>query len=150
MILFVLLLGIVLLLARAGWVPQLGRSDGPSAARMREQAIPWREVWAHPQDFRGETVAVIGRVASTTFLPEIEGAPTFLNLGNPHPDTPRMELVIWEENRHSFLSSEASAPETRYRGRRVCAAGTVSLHEGIPQIELRTPRQLLLLQPSTE
>jgi hypothetical protein len=143
---FVVILSAVLLLARAGFVPFSGGGGVPDAAEMREEAVPWQKVWEAPEDFRGETTAVTGTVAGAAYLPGVDGRPTFLNLGNPHPRTPRFEILIWGEHRNRFLSAAPLPPEDRYRKQRICAAGTVAIHEGIPQIEIRKPRQLVIAE----
>ena len=139
---FVLLLSLILLIARTGFIPNGGTT--PKAQELCGQAVSWKEVWKSPESFRGSTVAVTGTVASAAFLPGVNGQPTFLNLGKAHPKTPRFEIVIWGEHRDDFLSAVPFPPEQYYKQRQLCAAGTVSLHEGVPQIEVRDPEQILL------
>ena len=68
------------------------RPAPPEADKLCSDAVPWREVWEEPEAYSGKTVAVTGTVAGAAFAPGIEGKPTFLNIGNPHPRTPRFEL----------------------------------------------------------
>lgn len=84
----------------------------------------------------GETARVCGIVRSASYLPEVGGRPTFLNLGRPYPDQP-FTVVIWGEDRARF-----DTPERRLQGRRICAAGRIRSHEGTPQIEVRRPDQI--------
>lgn len=85
----------------------------------------------------GETATVCGTVAEATYLPEIDGRPTFLNLGAPNPDQ-AFTAVIWGERRRHF----DAPPERSYRGARICVAGRITEHEGVPQIEVRGPGQI--------
>ena len=139
---FVLLLSIILLIARTGFIPSGGTT--PKAQELCGQAVSWKEVWESPERFRGSRIAVTGTVASAAFLPGVNGQPTFLNLGNAHPQTPRFEIVIWGEYRSDFLSSVPLPPEQYYKQRKLCAAGTVTLHQGVPQVEVRDPEQIVL------
>ena len=148
----VLLFAVVLLISRMGLLDGVpgglpgARPAPPEADKLCSDAVPWREVWEEPEAYSGKTVAVTGTVAGAAFAPGIEGKPTFLNIGNPHPRTPRFELIIWEESRPAFLDSLPAPPERLFVRRRVCAAGTVRLHEGIPQIELRDPVQIRVVE----
>lgn len=86
----------------------------------------------------GETATVCGTVAGASFLPGVDGRPTFLNLGGRHPDQD-VTAVIWGEDRGRF----PRAPERAYgRGTRLCVAGRIGEHEGTPQVEVRRPSQL--------
>lgn len=133
---------LVLLSTRMGLVSVIYQSAPPKAAELCSEAIRWQEVWNEPERYRGEEVAVTGKVAGTAFISGIEGKPTFINLGNPHPRTPRFEILIWEENRPAFLTALPAAPELLFDQQSICVAGTVEMHEGIPQIEIRDPVQI--------
>lgn len=85
----------------------------------------------------GETATVCGTVAQATYLPGVEGRPTFLNFGGRHPEQ-AFTAVIWGEDRSRF----DAAPERAYRGGRICVAGTIAEHEGVPQIEVGGPGQV--------
>ena len=87
----------------------------------------------------GERARVCGEVVAARHVTAIGGRPTFLNFGRPHPDA-LFTAVIWGEHRTAFRA----APEDLYRGRRVCVAGTIRLHEGRPQIEVTSPAQVAL------
>jgi hypothetical protein len=147
---FAVLFALVLLAARSGLFTGFPAGGPPNAAEECERAVPWQEVWDNPEKYRGKTVTVTGKVAGTAFVPEVDGRPTFLNLGSPHPQTPRFEVIIWGRHREKFLSAAPLPPEQRYARRRICAAGTIALHEGIPQIEARDPQQVHIIAPSEE
>lgn len=91
----------------------------------------------------GETATVCGRVAEATYLARINGRPTFLNFGAPDPDQ-AFTAVIWGEARGQF----DAAPERTYRGARICVAGRIRTHEGVPQIEVHGPAQIRVGRPS--
>lgn len=144
----VLGLSAALLIARAPWTPGAGGllrglfPGTPDAAELCGDAVEWDTVWQTPSPFTGKVHAVTGHIVATEFARAVAGHPTFLNLGSDHPATPRFDLVIWQENRGAFLEAYPEGPELRLDGARVCAAGTVELHRGVPQIELRDPRQI--------
>jgi len=133
---------LILLSTRMGLVSIIQQGDPPKAAELCSKAIPWQEVWNNAEQYRGEEIAVTGKVAATAFISGIKGKPTFINLGNPHPRTPRFEILIWEENRHSFLAALPAPPELLFDQQSICVAGTLKLHEGVPQIEIRDPVQI--------
>lgn len=88
--------------------------------------------WDAAADHTGDRVTVRGPVAGATYAENVDGQPTFLNLGRDHPDPERFTVVIWDDVRGDF----DQPPETRFTGREVCVAGEVQMHEGSPQIEL--------------
>lgn len=85
----------------------------------------------------GGTARVCGRVVDASYVPEVDGRPTFLNFGARHPDQ-AFTAVIWGDVRDRF----EAPPEDLYGSRRICVTGRVELHEGTPQIEVRTPEQI--------
>lgn len=85
----------------------------------------------------GERARVCGEVAATNYARQVNGQPTFLNLGRPYPDQ-IFDVVIWGRYRANF----SRPPELRYRETRICVAGQVSEHEEVPRIEVRVPEQI--------
>lgn len=83
----------------------------------------------------GRSSAILGPVVAGTFEPDIGGAPTFLNLGNEHPDPDRFDVVIYEDVRDRF----ATPPEEAMVGEHVCVLGEVRDRDGVPQIVLQSP-----------
>ena len=126
-------LALVAFLARRHLLPGSGGDasprpgDGPTVEAVRAA------------DLVGETATVCGRVAEAAYLPEVDGRPTFLNFGGRNPDQ-AFTAVIWGEHRGRF----GAAPERAYRGARICVAGRITEHEGVPQIEVRGPGQIRL------
>src|SRR6056297_4024087 len=133
---------LILLFTRMGLVSIIHQSDPPKAADLCDDAVPWRDVWNDPEQYKGKEIAVTGKVVATAYISGIKGKPTFINLGNPHPRTPRFEILIWEENRNSFLAALPAPPELLFDQQSICVTGTLKLHEGVPQIEIRDPVQI--------
>jgi len=65
------------------------------------------------------------------------GEPTFINLGEKHPNQP-LTTLIWGENRARW----PQPPEVRYGGETICVTGEADLHEGTPQIVVSSPKQI--------
>jgi endonuclease YncB( thermonuclease family) len=91
-----------------------------------------REALSHA----GEVVVACGSVAATKHATRVAGAPTFLDLGRPHPEQ-ELTIVIWGADRAVF-----GEPEKTYRGKRVCVTGKLRLHQGHPQIACSDPSQI--------
>lgn len=132
-------LGVVALICLAGFllwrVVPAGGPPVPSVADTELPRYPAERAGAHP----GERARVCGRVAGATYAARVDGRPTFLNFGRPHPDAD-FTAVIWGRDRARF----EAPPEELFRGRRVCVAGEIREHEGRPQIEVRSPAQIAL------
>ena len=88
------------------------------------------------KDHVGEVATVCGEVASTHYAPSTKGQPTFLNLDKPYPN-PIFTILIWGSNRSKF-----GAPETDYKGKRVCATGKITEYRGAPEIVANDPGQI--------
>jgi hypothetical protein len=112
----------VLLLALAG-PGSVARAAGPLTAD---------EAAAHV----GDTATVCGLVASTNYATRTRGQPTYLDFDRPYPDQ-RFTVVIWGSDRAKF-----GAPEMSFRGKRICATGTIRSYRGRPEIIATDPRQL--------
>ncbi|HET8528582.1 MAG TPA: hypothetical protein VFL60_06710 [Gaiellaceae bacterium] len=81
----------------------------------------------------GKVVRVKARVASAYYARASNGSPTFIDLQFAYPDSRRLTLVIWRENRGNF----PSAPERMFRrGTLVCVRGVVGRYGGAAQIEV--------------
>ncbi len=106
--------------------------EGPAAAC--PDAISWRDARAHV----GERVTVRGRVAGTLYAQDVDGQPTFLNLGRDYPDPERVTVVIWGKDRGRF----PGPPESVYAGRTICATGMLELYEGVAELEVSASTQI--------
>ena len=87
----------------------------------------------------GKYQTVCGQVASTHYASRSRGRPTFLNLDQPYPNQ-IFTAVIWGQNRHKFQT----APESAYRGKRICVSGVISTYKGVAQIAVSDPNQIAL------
>jgi hypothetical protein len=88
------------------------------------------------KDHIGETATVCGDVVSTRYAASTKGRPTFLNLDKPYPNH-IFTIVIWGNNRSKF-----GAPESDYKGKRVCVNGRIAEYRGVPQIVAYDPQQI--------
>jgi hypothetical protein len=105
-------------------------ADG-GAAPTCEDPLPWDR--AH--QVVGEPAAIAGPVVAASHQPDVGGGPTFLNLGNPHPEEPRFDIVIYEDVRERF----DAPPERAFESTDVCVQGQVRDRDGVPQIVLDGP-----------
>jgi len=90
-------------------------------------------------EYTGTVAEVCGRVESANYLPHVGGQPTFLNLGEPHPNQ-LFTAVIWGNKRGLWRTP----PEEAYLNRNICVSGRIQLHEGTPQIEVEFREQIRL------
>jgi len=91
------------------------------------------------KDHVGERITVYGTVVSTKYASESNGKPTFLNMCYAHPNPDRFTVVIWEENRGKF----PQPPEDYYNGKTIYVSGLIVLYNGVPEIEVTSPSQIL-------
>lgn len=96
--------------------------------------IPWQEA----EENVGDRESVSGPVKSTVFARDSKGRPTFLNVGNPHPNPNRFTVVIWGRNRDNF----PKPPERVYRNERICVTGKIRTFEGVPEIFADAPSDI--------
>lgn len=87
----------------------------------------------------GEFAEVCGHVASAAYLGTIGGRPTFLNFERPYPDQV-FTVVIWGSSRENF----DGRPESLYDGKTLCVTGKVAVHEGVAQIIVDHPDQIVV------
>lgn len=107
--------------------------DRESGTSPPPQSVPIEEAARHV----GERLKVCGTVAEVAYAPEIDGAPTFINLGGTHPDQ-SFTALVWGTDRDRW-----SRPlKARYAGASICVVGEAELHDGTPQIVVSSPRQL--------
>jgi DNA/RNA endonuclease YhcR with UshA esterase domain len=88
------------------------------------------------KDHIGETATVCGSVASTRYAASTRGQPTFLNLDKSYPNQ-IFTVVIWGSNRSKF-----GAPESEYKGKRICVTGKITEYRNVPQIIAERPQQI--------
>jgi hypothetical protein len=85
----------------------------------------------------GETARVCGVVASGKFDSDLPSQPTFLDFGKPYPDQV-FTAVIFGSDRTKF-----GKPETALRGKQICVSGKIQEKNGLPEIILNDPKQLI-------
>jgi len=85
----------------------------------------------------GKRAEVCGTVVEGTYIQEIDGDPTFLNLGDAHPEQD-FTAVIWGSDRSKW----PSPPERLYEAQPICVTGSVEMHKGTPQIIVSSPVQI--------
>ena len=95
--------------------------------------------WSEAGHHAGRRVSFRGPITRVTHRSDINGTPTWVEMGEPFPSPNRVSLVIWGERRHVF----GSLLSRDLRGREVCVTGSVKLRDGIANVELRSPEQLL-------
>jgi len=88
--------------------------------------------WNEAGRYVGEHGTVCGQVVSTSYRSDINGGPTWLNVGRNYPDSSRFQVVIWERHRGNF----PQAPEVLYRGETICATGKIDLYRGVAEMEV--------------
>jgi hypothetical protein len=120
------------LLRRTGILPEQGSPFDPADY----QDVPVLQA-TDAATVIGERAVICGTVANAVYASGIGGRPTFLNLDGVHPEQP-FDIVIWGRDRGRFQPP----PEVRYAGRRLCVAGPVTSHQGVPRIEARSPEQI--------
>jgi len=91
------------------------------------------------KDHVGERIAVYGTVVSTHYANGSSGKPTFLNMCYDYPDSNRFQVVIWGENRGNF----PQPPEDYYNSKTIYVSGLIVLYDGVPEIEVTSPSQIL-------
>ena len=83
---------------------------------------------AEAKNHISDRVTVCGKVASTHYAKNSKGEPTFLNLDEPYPKE-IFTILIWGSDRGKF-----GAPESEYKGLRVCVTGKITTYRGVPEI----------------
>jgi DNA/RNA endonuclease YhcR with UshA esterase domain len=113
--------------------------DGTSTAPDVEADFTNTISCSEAKDHVGERIAVYGTVVSTKYAIESNGKPTFLNMCYAYPDPNRLTVVIWDENRGKF----PQPPEDYYNGKAIYVSGLIVLYDGVPEIEVTSPSQIL-------
>ena len=87
----------------------------------------------------GERTTVYGTVVSTKYAVESSGKPTFLNMCYDYPNENGFTVVIWDDNRAKF----PQPPEDYYDSKTIYVSGLIVLYDGVPEIEVTSPSQIL-------
>lgn len=95
--------------------------------------------WQLAKNHAEQLVAVRGTVKEYQYLPNVKGAPTWINLGAKYPAKERLAVVVWGNDRDRF----GRALSEGLVNRQICIIGKVRLHNGTPQIAIKWPRELV-------
>lgn len=112
----------------------------PPVAAVAPAPCPGAIAWDAAGEHVGQIVTVRGPVVDAAFASASRGQPTFLNIGKGYPDPGRFTVVIWIPNRDNF----PAAPEELYRGRMICVTGEVTLYNGLPEMEIIGPEDIVV------
>lgn len=63
-------------------------------------------------------------------------------MGARYPDKNRLTVVVWGDYRAKF--GKALSPNLE--NRQICAKGTVKMRDGVPQIAIQSPGQLVFVR----
>jgi hypothetical protein len=85
------------------------------------------------KDHVGERATVCRQVVSPHYAYKPGGHPTFLNFDQPYPHQV-FTVLIWGKDGPKF-----GEPEKRYRNKRICVTGTITVLRGVPEIVVQTP-----------
>ena len=99
-------------------------------------ATSWRNAGAK----EGQTAFIEGPVKSALYMTSSNGDPTFLNVGVDYPNNNRLTVVIWGDDRGAF----PKRPEVMYDGETICVRGRVQDYNGVSQIEVSKPSQIII------
>ena len=88
----------------------------------------------------GEYKTVCGKVVSTFYHKKGKSKQTYLNIDKAYPNQ-IFTILIWGSDRKYF----DGAPEEVYRDKDVCVDGKISSYKGNPQIMVKTPTSIRVL-----
>ena len=132
-VVIVIVLGVVVFLQLAD------RSPSMPPEVFCEQGIDW----SRAQEFIGTRKTIKGPVVSARDAKSSRGSPTFLNIGADSGEKGQFTVVIWEENLGNFPET----PERLYGHKTICVTGVLDEHNGVPQINLKSPASVSVQQP---
>lgn len=104
--------------------------------------------WSVAKQHTGEVVTVIGPLLSSKSRPDLNGSPTWLDVGNVFPERNRLTVVVWASNWFNFNAQELDAMywfQSVFHERAyalICIKGKIAQYNGVPQIELEDLSQL--------
>ncbi len=122
--------------AAATLVPR--STQTPRVSPFCPDAIAWDQAKAHA----GKRSTIRGPVVEAIYDRGASGQPTFLYLGRPNSTPGGVTVLIRDQYRWNF----PSPPEQLYYGRTICVSGMVSMYQGNPQIEVRSPSNIVIVR----
>jgi hypothetical protein len=81
----------------------------------------------------GETATVCGIIATEHVAARSRGKPTFIDLDAPFPNQ-EFTILVWEEDRQNT----GALPRSGH----LCATGLMNYYQGVPEIVVRSSKQL--------
>jgi len=111
-------------------------------AAQRTLACPVIYRWDEAQKHIGEVACVEGVVAS---VGTSRGGDVFLNLGRPYPDPGRFTIFIPARCVGRLEAALGARFWNNLLGRTVRALGEIRLYQGVPEIQICEPENLLIL-----
>jgi len=100
--------------------------------------ISWSEAKNHIGEWATESNPVYGPVVGASYRPDINGQPTWLNIGEDYPSSNRFVVIIWGENRGNF----PQAPESYYLDKTIYVTGLIESYPPVAQIQVTSPDQI--------
>ena len=105
-------------------------------SRANENVVTWSDARLHI----GESVTISGPVVDANYMPDSNGSPTFIDLGEGYPSTNRTSIVIWGEDRGNF----SIAPEDMYSEGTLYVIGVPYERNGSVYVKVTSPEQIML------
>lgn len=96
---------------------------------------------AEVKDHIGDSVKVEGIISGVRYLETAKNTPTFINVGGNYPNQ-LLTVVIWGDVR-KYMSS---VPATKDEGSKIIVTGKIELYKDKPQIVVKDPAQLEIVQ----
>lgn len=117
-------------------------SDAGAVEAVPEPSLPDGVIsWEDASSHVGEVVTVDGEVKGAEYATGSNGRPTFIDLGASYPDTSRVSVVVWGQDRSKF----SGAPESMYLGKHLRVTGEIYLYNGACNIKVTSPSQIEVL-----
>lgn len=117
---------------------QVKPKPGSAKPQIPDGAINWTEAGKHV----GETITVYGPVAGSKYANTSNNQPTYIDIGARYPDSSRVSIVVWGEDRDNFSGS----PEKVYLGKTVSVTGEVYIYSGACNIKVQSPSQIRVIE----
>lgn len=99
-----------------------------------QKAINWQNAFSNLD----KDIAIQGIVKNVTHRPQINGRPTYIDIGGAFPDKNRLTLVIWGDDLNKFNTDFINS----LKGKKLCILGKVKEYKNIPQVFLNNPKQI--------
>lgn len=98
-------------------------------------------IWTEAHQHIGSTITLYGPIVGSSYNPQSNGQPAYIDMGSSYPDPNRVSLVVWGEDRANF----ENAPESLYLGKTICVTGEVYTYNNTCYIKVISPDQILIL-----